>query len=412
VVVAAVGVALLVPAFAADPVPVALTGFGLYALVLIRRISTALPYSDSVSYDFEMSNLQIAYRIPLGTRSEFVVFSPDGRAVCTVAAGPPSASVLWDPYSGNQLLRLEEVPYAPVAFSPDGLKIAVPTNSTFPALAVFDTRSGAEIFRHDSRWSPGGRMVVFSSNGTLIAFLDTDQIVWVFDAQSGRAIWRIEGKWQKGSLKSGALIIALSPDGRRLATGGLDGAGGIAMNVYSMDEPATKFRKIPAPKQVFSTRMDSQITDMKYSPGGDYIAVANYVLTARLCNAGNGRQVGAIAHRERVTHVAFNRDGTLLATASADGTSCVFDVHALRDITRIVHGSEVSDVAFSPVADIIATASSDGSVKLSDARNGVELGRIAHNRAVTAVDFSPDGKILASVGMDEMLIISAIRLFG
>lgn len=116
-------------------------------------------------------------------------------------------------------------------------------------------------------------------------------------------------------------VIAFSPDGRLLATGG---TGGSAFGLWDMSNPAKPVLRVSS------------------KPGGDY----------------------------EISAVAFSPDGQILATVTQDHTVSLWDVSDLAHITRLstrqIDGSAtVNSAAFSPDGHVLATGS-DASVMLWD----------------------------------------------
>ena len=189
--------------------------------------------------------------------------------------------------------------------------------------------------------------------------------------------------------------VAFSPDGRRLATVGLD------KTVRVWD--AATGQQVGAPM----TGHGDNVIGVAFSPDGHLVASASMDMTARVWDAETGQQVGAPlrGHTGSVLGVAFSPDGNWLATASTDRTVQLWDVRTGQPVgARLVgHTGSVVSVAFSPDGRRLATASDDQTVRLWDARTGQQVGAplVGHLGPVLSVVFSPDGHRLASASMDK-----------
>jgi WD40 repeat protein len=196
-------------------------------------------------------------------RTQFAV-SPDGRLLATAAMKTRSAVAVWDLRTGQQRFPLQSAsPPSHVAFTPDGKRIV--TADTGKSLVVWDahTRKKAGGFPVDGPervWnlsalavSPDNQHVALKVLGQLlIAELTSGKVVWrqrdatedddsqiapvafspdgqmvALSAPSGVRIW----DWRRGHelarINEGGDLVrsacAFSPDGRRLAWGGIDG---------------------------------------------------------------------------------------------------------------------------------------------------------------------------------------------
>ena len=109
-------------------------------------------------------------------------------------------------------------------------------------------------------------------------------------------------------------------------------------------------------------------------------------------------------HTGVVSQVRFTADGTRAATGSTDGTAVVWDVATgTPKHTFEGHRATVHDLAFSPDGTRLATAGMDGTVRvwnLDDPTAAAEVRR-GHIGAALGVAFSPDGRRVASAGFDR-----------
>jgi len=214
--------------------------------------------------------------------------------------------------------------------------------------------------------------------------------------------------------------VAVSPDGRRVASGSVDGT----IRVWDV-ETGAEVRCL--------TGHGSGVRCVAYSSDGRYIASGSADKTVRLWEAESGAEhVCLRGHWGAVNGVAFSADCSLVVSGSFTETrrswmprNCGYD-RTLR-VWRVADGKEmkalrardVSDLSLSPDGSRIATASGK-SVDVWDAGRGRRLCSLeGHTEAVVAVAYSPDGKWIASGSWDKMVRIwdtdrraEALRLEG
>ncbi len=191
------------------------------------------------------------------------------------------------------------------------------------------------------------------------------------------------------------LAVAVSPDGRRLASAGQD-------NTVRMWDADTGQ---PIGKPL--TGHTEEVSGVAFSPDGHRLASASDDKTVRLWDADTCQPIGGplIGHTDQVHSVAFSPDGHRLASASGDGTVRLWDADTGRPMGAPLsgHAGRVSGVAFSPDGHRLASAGADNTVRLWDADTGQPIGAplTGHTNSVHSVAFSPDGHRLASAGADN-----------
>ncbi|MGH9104738.1 MAG: helix-turn-helix domain-containing protein [Acidimicrobiales bacterium] len=198
--------------------------------------------------------------------------------------------------------------------------------------------------------------------------------------------------------------VALSPNGRLLATGGTNGT----VALFDLSDPSRPTRL--ATLGGFS----STVYGVTFSPGGRSLAAASNDGSVRewdlsdltrpslvgLVHAPDGRGLQA---------VGYSPDGRLLAAAGAGGTLLVWRTGEHR--AQVVRGSgdaQLTSLAFSPDGDLLATGGEDNVVRVF----AVAPSGIAHSaRAplggftswVDSVAFAPNGGDLVAGSSDNSL---------
>jgi WD40 repeat protein/serine/threonine protein kinase len=147
-----------------------------------------------------------------------------------------------------------------------------------------------------------------------------------------------------------------------------------------------------------------RVRSATFSPDGRRILTGSYDKTARVWDAGSGRQMMVLAgHTDRVTSAAFSPDGRRVATGSADNTARIWDSSTGREITLLRgHTERVLSVAFSPDSRFVVTGSMDKTARIWDAATGQQIRVLTGPTELLAtVAFSPDGRRIVAACYDQ-----------
>ena len=202
-----------------------------------------------------------------------------------------------------------------------------------------------------------------------------------------------------------ANAIAISPDGRRLASVSDDGT----VVVWSLDDASHDLSAAVRPSGASSgTSRSARTAHLLATVGGDRTVI--------LWDVATGEQTGPplvaetdLASGALMTSLAFSPDGSQLAVSNSRGSVLVWDVSTRREILPPMlggHGREIAAQSPSARMDVcLASGSSDGSIQFWDAATHEAIGEPipAHHASVTSLDFSPDGTTLASGGSDNTI---------
>lgn len=128
---------------------------------------------------------------------------------------------------------------------------------------------------------------------------------------------------------------------------------------------------------------------------------------------GQGASVTLGRNRGPSYLLAFSSDGSALAAAAEDHSLSIWDLATQKEkLTLLGHKAVIRAVAFSPDGALVATASNDHTTRLWDARDGRPLTVLPAIDYTLRLAFSPDGDTLAVVTRTGTLPVSLYQLMG
>jgi WD40 repeat protein/predicted Ser/Thr protein kinase len=285
-----------------------------------------------------------------------------------------------DPRATLPALRGHTSYVYPVAFSPEGRWIASGGwDKDGRTVRLWDAATGEPCATLPH---PGTvRTLAFGPDGRwLVTGGDGDDRLRIWDVATGRVRKDLRG------IGPSVRLLALSPDGARVAVATWDEQNKDQMSVWDLESE----------ERLFSSAGYA----LAYSPDGRWLAVrAVDEMTVLLLDARTYEPANRCfrGHESVVWSAAFSPDSRLLATCSSDRTARVW--HLDSDVCQQLrgHADEVFAAAFHPGGTRLATGGRDGAVWLWDLERGEEVARLpGHISYIWSLAFSPDGTTLAS----------------
>jgi WD40 repeat protein len=359
-----------------------------------------------------------------------VAFSPDNRSVWSCDAG--GGVHCWD--LGAEPARLSSQAKLPAPFAIVAAAFSPDTRQLFTAIdtgevELWDSKTG----QHLQSWERGGLPVfAFSPDGQTLALQGSNGVIRLHQVSTRRTLRSFRG--HEGAV--GAL--ALSPSGRRLASGGFDHtvkiwdptadqdcrtlrAAVVVRLAFSPDGtlayPSVKGHAVSTwhpekGEHELPMRLpDRSFMSAAFGPRGEWIAVSCADGQIRLWETATGRYLYAFSGpSEHSQSMACSPDGRLLAAIHPPQKGVrpvnVWDVAQRQKKHSLSVDSKgaVGDLAFSPDGRLLAAVGGGSTVKLWEVESGRELPTLeGHTGDLMTVAFSPDGRWLASAGVDTII---------
>lgn len=293
-----------------------------------------------------------------------------------------------------------------LAFTPDNKKIVV---SGHHELTVWDVASGKlqkRIFTRARRalamvFLPDGKLAVAGGRP------GEEGDVRIYDLNGGTArtvdgVVGLDGVHDKGVMvkqlldaDDEVLCLALSSDGKMLASGGCDRL----VHVWDLSGGYANVKELPA----IENHAD-WVFGVAFTPDGKRLATASRDKTAKLWDIAAKESILTFPdHQNPVYAVAVKSDGTVGYSVGEDNQLRSWKAAAEGKQVRASggHGKVILKLVSHPKQPLLATCSADQTVRLWNADNGAAVRTLTGNGDyVYALAISPDGNLIASGAFD------------
>ena len=328
-----------------------------------RLIATASELGYVCLWDAGAGEEPVKYRSNMGNLRS-VAFSRDDRQLLCAGGEGESGSVQLLETPGLEIVAAVEHPGGlawDVAYTPDGRH----------ALS-------AGGWSHEGPGDYALRLWRLPDPGD-----NADRVTAVIDAS--------EALRYPTSHKGPVLSIAVSPNGRLIATGSSDNT----VQLFDRDRRSAVHRLTA-----------ETAYDLKFTPDSSQLLSAGEDGTVRLWDVETGGEVRRFTgHDSWVVSVDLSVDDRTVLTSSHDGTIRLWDLNSTDQLHRIDVGvgttTQAFSVRFDAGGDRFVSAHADGTVTLWDTSTREIVKSIpAHEGMAYYAEISPDGRTLLTTGSD------------
>jgi WD40 repeat protein/Flp pilus assembly protein TadD len=319
-----------------------------------------------------------------------VAFSSDGRQLA--AGGIHNTLTVFDVATGQQLVVQTNFPGAVFAtlFLSNQEVVAASWNPYQDSGRI--TILDAATLEQKRVMLAAGKVtcLALSPDGRTLATAGPDRVLRLRDVAAGQETGVFHGH------KAEIWSVVFSPDGTTVATGGFDDA------IRTWDTKSHPARQRIAMRHPFS---------VAFSPDGKLLACSG--MTVQIHDAATGDLVRSLpGYTSGDVRVTFSPDGSLLAATDDDESVRFWDVRTWKhwsprkeDMAPLSQSGVMptdTQFAFSSDSTVLARAGKDRIIRFWDARSGALVETI--NQSAISLGYTPDGTRLVSGDWGEVVV--------
>jgi WD40 repeat protein/serine/threonine protein kinase len=342
--------------------------------------------------------LQEQHLVPSSGGFAYAMTSPDGKAAVTVDMGWAQT---WDLETGT-VLRVLPVRGGAVAWSPDGGEFLMAGPDRCLRVVSATEEPGARLLRgHLVRvtalaYSPDGRRLASGSLEGSVRISDAVTGEWLATLGEHRYTFSRRAGGERGALRSAATVRGHGGEIRDLSFSPdglwLASVGGNEVCVWDAENG----------EEALTLPLPALATSVAWAPDGRSLAAGCWDDDVRLFAFPGGEPIATLqGHAANVAAVAFLGGGRILASAGWDETVRLWDVER-REAVWTLTGPDLAhltSLVASSDGRFLATAGDDAVVTVWDAQTReVHRRLLGHVGRIDALAFARDGSRLASVG--------------
>lgn len=339
----------------------------------------------------------------------------------------------------SQLLVMggKEISISALAISPDGSRVACGAFDSM--IRVWDTTSGAEIFRPLQGHRIWILSLTYSRDGSRLASCGNDGTLRIWDNINGQEVLQISFPSGRSGDKQFPCSAAFTPDGSHVVSGSnkgliqtwdsytgtetspaIRGHTDVVVSI-SISHDGTRIVSGADDRtiRVWDTTLRVEILPTLQVPGaralfaslltnGTIVSVS--ADTLRILNASTGSCI-MMLQTDGIASAAVSPNGAQVSIAYNDNSIRILDTETGTEVLPPLQGhkARVSALAYSPDGSKTVSGSHDGTVRVWDAGRAGECNfdSSPHRGPVTHIIFSPDGSRIATLSSDSIIIWDA-----
>jgi serine/threonine protein kinase/sugar lactone lactonase YvrE len=273
-----------------------------------------------------------------------------------------------------------------IAMSPDGKYVASGGNDSMVRLWERESGRLVRTMTKDREFTGSFDAVAFSPDGQLLAAAG-----W----EGNIHLWQVGSGWKARSLSGHSGLVTglgFSPDGKRLFSSGYDGT----LRIWEMRFNSKLFFAQIVDCKLLQTIPDAHsgwVCDIALSPDGKYLASVGWDGTVKLWHVSRGTLSRTFkGHQGTTQAIAFSPDGKVIASSSTKEKGVKLWNAANGELLQTLkgHTGVTQAIAFSPDGNFLATANTDVTLKIWRSTSGELIDTvIGHHDIINSVTLVP-----------------------